>query len=212
MQHKNVSTIIVRVLVLAVTALLVFCGSSAYAFDEENCLFCHKYRGLSYHNKEGKFKLLYVTEDLYVNSPHGNLRCTDCHANVDKFPHGEPKKVDCMLVCHMNEPSSGKQFSHKKVGDFLSKSAHSPVDKDGKPKQDAADYPDCKACHQDPLYRPLAFLKQERPGLAENTIYRCSVCHENKDFMRKFYNHFTVADAEAAQPQGTGGNVFRVPC
>ncbi|MCX5897978.1 MAG: hypothetical protein NTY29_07275 [Proteobacteria bacterium] len=92
MQQKNVSTIIVRVLVLAVTALLVFCGSSAYAFDEENCLFCHKYRGLSYHNKEGKFKLLYVTEDMYVKSPHGNLRCTDCHANVDKFPHGEPKK------------------------------------------------------------------------------------------------------------------------
>ena len=201
MQHKNVATIMIYAVVLAVSAAILLCGPVAYAFDEENCLFCHKYRGLSYHNKEGKFKLLYVTEDLYVNSPHGNLRCTDCHANVDKFPHGEPKKVDCMLVCHMNEPSSGKQFSHKKVGDFLAKSAHSPVAKDGKPKQNAADYPDCKTCHQDPLYRPLAFLKEERPGLAEMTIYRCSVCHENKEFMRKFYNHFTSRMQKQRSPK-----------
>ena len=186
---------------LTVAAVLLFCSSPAVAFDEENCLFCHKYRGLSYHNKEGKFKLLYVTEDLYVNSPHGNLRCTDCHANVDKFPHGEPKKVDCLLVCHMNEPSSGKQFSHKKVGDYLVQSAHSSVDKDGKQKKDAADYPDCKICHQDPLYRPLAFLKQERPGIAEKTIERCSICHEKKDFMSKFYNHFTSRMQKQRNPK-----------
>lgn len=183
------------------TIALLCCHSVAIGFDEENCLFCHGYRGLSYINKEGKFKLLYITEDLYVNSPHGNLRCTDCHVDIEKFPHGETRKVDCMLICHMTEPSSGKQFSHKKVGDLLSRSAHSSTETDGTPKEHAFDYPDCKTCHQDPLYRPLAFLKQERPGLAEKTIERCSICHENKDFMRKFYNHFTSRMQKQRSPK-----------
>jgi len=44
------------------STLLTLCTVQAFAFDESNCLMCHKHRGLSYIDKEGKFRLLYVTE------------------------------------------------------------------------------------------------------------------------------------------------------
>ncbi len=195
---------------LLLTAVCLFCltGQSG-AVDEENCLFCHGYRGLSYITNEGKdmetgqegeFRLLYVTEDLYLNSPHGTLKCTDCHAGIEKFPHGDVKQVDCLTVCHMNEPSSGLPFSHQRVADHLARSAHSLIDKDGAPKEHQDDYPDCITCHQDPLYRPLAFLKENMPGLEEKTIQRCSVCHEENAFMLKFFSHFTSRMQKLRKP------------
>jgi hypothetical protein len=189
---KRIVAISVTIFLLIVASVIGGSVVIVHAYDEDNCLFCHRYRGLSYINKEGKFKLLYVTEDLYENSPHGILRCTSCHTNVDKFPHGEPMRVDCMAACHINDPSTNRQFSHRNVDVHLLASIHSPFDKNDRPKQFPSDYPTCKTCHQDPLYRPLAFLKTgERPALEIETIDRCAVCHENKSFLRKFYNHFT---------------------
>ncbi len=178
-----------KIILLAASCTLSF--SNAYAVDEDNCLFCHGYRGLSYINEQGAFKLLYVTEDLYVNSPHGSLRCTDCHTTINKYPHDDSVKVDCLSVCHMNEPSSGLPFSHKSVGEALRNSIHSKYDSEGRLKKHHDDLPDCVTCHMDPLYRPLAFLKHEIPGMQEKTVQRCSRCHENREFMEKFYNHFT---------------------
>lgn len=170
------------------------------AVDEDNCLFCHRYRGLSYINQTGDFKLLYVTEDTYTNSPHGTLKCTDCHTTIKKFPHDEPIRVDCLTVCHMDEPSSGLPFSHKKIGDLLTRSIHGKTDPEGNPKDHLADYPDCVTCHLDPLYRPLTFLKHDMPGLKEKTVARCAMCHEEKEFMSKFYNHFTSRMQKQRKP------------
>ncbi len=181
--------------------LLIFCtigvADRVGAVDEENCLFCHRYRGLSYISDQGEdgkgsdFRLLYVTEDLYLNSPHGNLKCSDCHTDVNKFPHGEIKKVDCLIICHVDEPSSGLPFSHQRVAEHLARSVHSPYDEKGNPKEFPEDYPVCITCHQDPLYRELAFLKRDMPDLEEKTIQRCSICHEETSFTYKFFNHFT---------------------
>ena len=176
---------------LTLACMIFCCPFAAQAVDEENCLFCHQYRGLSYINRTGDFKLLYVTEDLYVNSPHGNLKCTDCHANITKFPHEDVQKVNCLVVCHMDEPSSGLPFSHQNVGDYLAGSVHGTTHPDSSPKDHPDDYPGCVTCHMDPLYRPLTFVRGEMPGLKEKTVQRCSICHEDEAFMSKFYNHFT---------------------
>lgn len=184
-------------IIIFLTGLL---PADALAIDEENCLFCHRYRGLSYINSQEDFRLLYVTEDLYLNSPHGNLKCTDCHADIDKFPHGDIQKVDCLTVCHMDEPSSGLPFSHQNVGEHLARSVHSKVDEDGHPKDYPQDYPDCITCHMDPLYRPLSFLKENMPGLEKKTIKRCSICHEDEAFMAKFFSHFTSRMQKLRKP------------
>ena len=177
----------------------------AQAVDEENCLFCHKYRGLSYISSDegegGDFRLLYVTEDLYLNSPHGNLKCSDCHVGITKFPHGEVEKVDCLIICHIDEPSSGLPFTHQRVAEHLDRSAHSRYDQDGNLKEHQEDYPDCITCHQDPLYRELEFLKEGMPGLEAETIQRCSICHEETAFMRKFFSHFTSRMQKLLKPK-----------
>ncbi len=177
----------------------------AQAVDEENCLFCHRYRGLSYISSDegegGDFRLLYVTEDLYLNSPHGNLKCSDCHTGITKFPHGEVEKVDCLIICHIDEPSSGLPFTHQRVAEHLDRSAHSRYDQDGNLKEHQDDYPDCITCHQDPLYRELEFLKEGMPGLEAETIQRCSICHEETAFMRKFFSHFTSRMQKLRKPK-----------
>ncbi len=170
---------------------LLMAAAEARAVDEENCLFCHKYRGLSYIDEHSDFTLLYITEDVYVNSPHGVLKCTDCHEDIEKYPHEDHRKVDCLTVCHVDEPSTGLPFSHENVGTFLSKSVHSPRKENGALKKYHEDYPDCTTCHHDPQYRPLTFVDMKRPVLKTKTVQRCSVCHENTEFLNKFYNHFT---------------------
>ena len=186
--------------ILFIIIMVCILPAGAGAVDEENCLFCHKYRGLSYINKEEDFRLLYVTEDFYLNSPHGSLKCSDCHEEIGEFPHVETPKVDCLKVCHMDDPSSGLPFSHQKVGEYLDQSVHGRFDEEGKPKEYQEDYPDCKTCHMDPLYRPLSFLKDTMPGLEEKTIARCAICHEGTAFMAKFFNHFTSRMQKLRKP------------
>ena len=84
--------------ILFIIVMVCILPAGAGAVDEENCLFCHKYRGLSYINKEEDFRLLYVTEDFYLNSPHGSLKCSDCHEEIGEFPHVETPKVDCLKL------------------------------------------------------------------------------------------------------------------
>ena len=74
--------------------LLTLCSFQAFAFDESNCLMCHKHRGLSYIDKEGNLRLLYVTESIYQNSPHGLFSCRDCHVDINEVPHSQAQKVD----------------------------------------------------------------------------------------------------------------------
>ncbi len=198
--YRQYADRVIRCLFLMIIFCLLCYPHEAIAVDEDNCLFCHGYRGLSYINESGEFKLLYVTEDTYINSPHGNLKCTDCHTEIKKFPHDNPVQVNCLIVCHMDEPSSGLPFSHQKIGDYLDRSVHGKTDKDNNPKKHAEDYPDCVTCHLDPLYRPLEFVKQDMKGLKEKTVERCAICHEEKDFMSKFYNHFTSRMQKQRKP------------
>ncbi len=173
-----------------VAVLFIFC--EARAADIGNCLLCHKYPGLSRIDENGDLKLLFINESVFNNSVHANVKCEGCHPDIKKIPHENVRKVDCMLECHIIEPSSEKKFSHKDVETFLSRSVHSKIDKEGKPKKYPEDYPDCKDCHDNPLYRPLSFFKKVRPGISEIVLGRCRVCHKKDEFIFRFYNHITT--------------------
>jgi hypothetical protein len=164
----------------------------SFAADIGNCLLCHKYPGLSRIDEEGKFRLLYVNEHVFTNSVHAKVKCEDCHTDIKKIPHDPAKKVDCLTECHIKEPSSEQQFSHKEVADFLAKSVHAKLDKAQKPKKYPEDIPTCKDCHDNPLYRPLSFFKRVRPGISEAALGRCRVCHKKDEFIFRFYNHVTT--------------------
>ncbi len=181
--------------------LIVFMPGSSGAADIGNCLLCHKYPGLSRVDDEGKFRLFYVNEDIFNQSVHAKVKCEGCHPDIQKIPHEPAKKVDCFLECHIIEPSSEKKFSHKDVGTYLAASVHAKTDPKGQPKKFAEDIPTCKDCHENPLYRPLSFFKQVRPGISEAALGRCRVCHKSDEFIYRFYNHVTTRLHKIRNPQ-----------
>jgi hypothetical protein len=174
--------------------------SSANAADIENCLFCHKYPGISRIDEEGKFRLFYVNESIFNNSVHSRVKCQGCHADIKEIPHKEAKKVDCLTECHIIEPASEKKFSHKDVDTFINNSVHSKVDEKGVEKKFSEDMPGCKDCHDNPLYRPLSFFKRVRYGVSDASLGRCRVCHKKDEFIYRFYNHVTTRLHKSRNP------------
>ena len=173
-------------------AMIFGTTDSVLANDIGNCLLCHKYPGLSRVDEDGKFRLLYVNEDVFNKSIHAKVKCEGCHSDVKKIPHDPVKKVDCLSQCHIIEPTSEKKFTHKGVDEFLAASVHGKYDKNGQLKKHPEDLPTCKSCHENPMYRPLSFFKHVRYGISEQALGRCRVCHKKDDFIFTFYNHVTT--------------------
>ncbi len=170
-------------------------GGAVFASDELNCVLCHKHRGLSRVDENGEFRLFYINEKMFKKSPHSKVKCIDCHQDIDEIPHKPAEKVDCTVECHLEEPSSKQKFTHKPVAEILSKSIHSKYDENGNLKELAAKYPDdypgCKDCHEQPLYRPLSFFKGHAAGMSERGLSRCKSCHTKGEFAESFYAHVT---------------------
>lgn len=181
-------------LILTVMVLFIIDGPATVvqAGEELNCLICHKHRGLSRIDEQGKFRLFYINNELYESGPHRRNKCKDCHTDIVRIPHDPAEKVDCTQQCHIVEPSGKAKFSHKPIAETLKKSVHGKLDADGKPKEYQEDYPGCKDCHDQPLYRPLSVFKGEaKPGISERSISRCKSCHRTGNFAEDFYEHVT---------------------
>ncbi len=162
------------------------------AGEELNCLICHKHRGLSRIDEKGNFRLFYINNELFESGPHRRNKCKDCHTDIDRIPHNPARKVDCAQECHIVEPSGKRNFSHKPIAETLARSVHGRFDENGDPKPYAEDYPGCKDCHDQPLYRPLSVWKGEvRPGVSTRAVTRCKSCHRSGNFAEDFYEHVT---------------------
>lgn len=152
--------------------------------DPENCLSCHRFRGLSrLEPKTGELRLFFCNVDYFANreGPHSRLRCTSCHrsSEVMVIPHHVETRVDCTQTCHI-VPSSGVEmrFSHASVAESLGSSAHSP-EKLGKlvfdPPLLREGQSTCLYCHDQPSYRSLKEVTRA-VGQGEATA-RCRTCH-----------------------------------
>jgi len=169
--------------------------------DELNCLLCHKYKGLSRIDDNGEFKLYYVNEHLYNNSPHSKNTCADCHTTVKEVPHKNVEAVDCTTKCHIFEPSSDSKYSHKEVQEILDESVHSKFKKDGSLKKYPADYPGCKDCHEQPLIRPFAVNDGMQDLISQKSISRCKSCHTTGNFSEKFFLHVSTRLQKQRSPK-----------
>ena len=188
--------------ILFCAMVLLTCGlESAHAADSENCLMCHRFRGLSRVDKEGNYRLYYVDENLFNRGPHARVRCTGCHADIDKIPHDNAEPVDCLRSCHIEEPTREIVFTHAKVRDVLNGSVHAPMAADGSLREHSEDFPRCKDCHDSPLFRPVAFHKTMRPGVSERAVTRCVTCHGDEAFARYYYAHVSSRMHKARDPR-----------
>ncbi len=189
--RNNRSLHYVKLFLTIISFMLI--SAEVYAEDELNCVLCHKHRGLSRIDENGEFRLFYINQELFESGPHRRNKCKDCHTDIDRIPHKPAKKVDCTQQCHIIEPSGKKKFSHKNIAETLAKSAHGKLDENGNPKEYVEDYPDCKNCHDQPLYRPFSIYKGKKtPGISKRSISRCKSCHTDGDFAEDFYEHVTT--------------------
>jgi cytochrome b subunit of formate dehydrogenase len=193
---NHLSTTPVLAVLLALVSL-----QSASAADPENCLMCHRFRGLARVDKQGTYRLFYVDETLFNRGPHARVACTGCHADITKIPHDNAKPVDCLRECHIEEPTREILFTHTKVETVLRESVHAPMDANGVPHANAEDYPQCKDCHDIPLFRPISIFKRMRAGVSERAINRCTLCHSDENFVRYFYSHVTTRLHKARDPR-----------
>ena len=81
-------------------AYVLLMPMDTFAADIGNCLLCHKYPGLSRIGENGKFRLFYVNENVFMQSVHAKVKCEGCHTDIQKIPHEPAKKVDCLRECH----------------------------------------------------------------------------------------------------------------
>lgn len=158
--------------------------------DTENCLFCHRYPNMGRYDKSGNKKIYYVNENLFASSVHGKLRCKSCHAGLDEIPHSNVKKVDCSSSCHIKEPSTGKEFSHSNMVDKFRASVHGQGT-GSNPKRHPEDLPNCKYCHDNPMYRTPDGVWGQSEALINETLARCMGCHTSSHWAERFYSHFT---------------------
>jgi hypothetical protein len=158
--------------------------------DTENCLYCHRYPQMGRYDKTGKKRVFYVNEEMFANSVHGNLRCKSCHHGLDVIPHTDIKKVDCSQKCHIEEPSTNKEFSHVNMIGKYEASVHGQK-VDGKLKPYAEDLPTCKYCHNNRMYNPFRGLGNNSDALSKETLARCMGCHTEEQWANRFYAHFT---------------------
>jgi hypothetical protein len=161
------------------------------AADVENCDLCHKYSGLGRIDESGKKHLFYVNDSLFQQSVHGKVRCKECHSEIEKYPHTNTKKVDCATVCHLIDPSTGENFSHATMIEKYELSVHGTKDAEGNLKEHAEDLAACIYCHENRIYQPVTGLAQKDQGVAQEILDRCLGCHNEEQWARTFYNHFT---------------------
>ena len=172
---------------LLYTVTLFALPHAAFATDDENCLMCHKYAGLGRfgkdENQNAQKRVFYVNEDQYKASYHGKLRCKSCHQGVEEIPHTDVKKVDCGTDCHLKDPSTGRDFSHKPIVDDLEQSAHGL--KGARSQEYAEDLPTCKDCHTNKPYQ--VGVGEEIESMKFLKV--CLECHESKEWSDRFYRH-----------------------
>ncbi len=159
------------------------------ASDQENCLICHRYPGLGRYDENGTKRVYYINDQLFAHSVHGKLKCKSCHTDLDKIPHEEVKKVDCSTQCHIKDPSSNREFSHKNMVEKYQHSVHGQG-ADGE-KQFPEDRPTCTYCHGNRSYNPYAGFWGKSEELSMETLARCQGCHTDKEWTQTIYAHFT---------------------
>jgi NapC/NirT cytochrome c family, N-terminal region len=191
---KMLSSVFLNSVIPAIISFFFFVGigfaQSAAAPDEENCLFCHRYPQMGRYDETGKKRVFYIDEKMFANSVHGHLRCKSCHVGLDTIPHTNIKKVDCSTKCHIEEPSTNKEFSHINMIEKFEASVHGKII-NGKTKPYAEDLPTCKYCHTNRMYNPFSSIWGKSEALSKETLARCVGCHTREQWAKRFYSHFT---------------------
>lgn len=164
--------------------VLLLASGAALAADRENCLLCHRFRGLSRLDPNtGELRLFFTSEEYYAyrQGQHARVDCTGCHVReeVETIPHNVKTAVDCTQTCHVS-PATGTElrFSHQGVQDSLNRSVHAPerlADLGFDPPLLRPGQSECLYCHDQPTFGTGTRIPEEFISHSGGT--RCDTCH-----------------------------------
>ena len=158
-----------RKIILLATALLFVSNLNGYCQSNEDCAMCHGDDELTGLDKSGKEISMFVHEEEYRNTVHGELSCTDCHMDLSEeteFPHEEElTEVQCGM-CHSDEYDEYTSGVHN----FETKNNN--------------DVPQCYTCHgkHDILSSSAELSKTNSANVSET----CIECHGNLGLNEKY--------------------------
>jgi len=162
--------------------------------DPDGCLVCHALPDLTYIDKQGLQRNGTIDTKHYLSSLHGSVACTDCHQNLQYYPHQEENvSVDCAASCHLDEPSKGEAYSHKEVTEEFQQSVHNQGWSKGltggnRLKEHKEESPSCRFCHSNTSYVPEHLMTKFKETFA-HTETECGSCHQGEVWLNQFSGH-----------------------
>lgn len=150
--------------------LLIFFINLSYSQEDEVCLDCHSDPTLTT-ERNGKTVQLFIKNDAYAKSVHGENGCISCHDDVDPedLPHEEIlKKVECQN-CHDSEYESYTVSLHGQASERRDPYA-----------------PTCTSCHGSHYVLPPTNPKS--PTYVMNVPLMCGRCHKEGTDMVKVHD------------------------
>lgn len=171
------SNLTLLVMVLSLVALCLFTCQDVGAYEDSECLVCHKDYGRSTETIPKDVSHLYIDQQKWEKDVHyevAGLSCDDCHfdATPETHPQEGLQKVNCG-ECHEEEADSYYQTPH-----WTSEVS------EGERK------PDCADCHP-----PHATLPKDNP---ESAVFRgnikaiCLSCHQERTPSSSLFNRLAL--------------------
>jgi len=171
--------------IVSIALLICFGGSGGVsAMDEDGCLTCHQYPGLARSEPSDGVRVFHIDEASYLASPHGKLRCTECHTTIHKVPHVGETAVTCTGACHQSRKDK------KLVAAFDLKTLHA---KEQSYITRLSDGSSCSVCH--PLY-PHHSNELARSFINMHVSFMtCDMCHINREKYTSLEYDWTSSEA-----------------
>lgn len=157
-------------LILLAAGILVAFFPQARAQSNDDCLVCHADESLS-KTRQGKSVSLFVKQDIFARSVHGELECVTCHSDLagTEFPHNETADpVDCSIC-------------HDTIGEQFEKSLHGQTARAG-----ASLAPRCWTCHG--AHDILPVRSPESKVARFNIPFICGYCHKEGTAVSQTYD------------------------
>ena len=176
--------------------------------DAEDCLACHRFRGLARLDHEtGELRLFFCSDRHYARQegPHSRLACTDCHERepLSAVPHEDPEPVDCSRSCHLAGPGGLElEFSHEAIAEKIERSVHASealadLVADDSPLREGQSA--CLFCHDEPVFREAGAADPAHRG--EIITARCDSCHtEELPVDVEYFLRHTAGRLQSARP------------
>jgi len=163
---------------LLFSLLLLLLSSPAYAMTTSDCFDCHSDEDLV-KTVGGSDLSLYVDEEVFTSSIHGDLDCTDCHSDVADVEdeHAEELEEVACSDCHDD------------AADDLLQSAHAAGN-----SRVAQDLPGCSQCHGKHDILPGDNVRSRIFEL--NIPATCGECHASEEITSRHPNLSSEVSSE----------------